>query len=106
MTKKKNQVLKLLQLMKYSERTKTAQDALLTVLNDKECKADNQRLYNSFGNYFGMFEYLNAKCFAWSTVFSDEITEINSRLDKIEALLKEKNDSADTNDSDINIGGF
>lgn len=106
MSKKINQVLRLLQLMQYSERTNAAQEAVLTVINDKECKADNKRLYDSFEDGFSMFEYLNAKCFAWSTVFSDEITEINSRLDKIEAMLKEKDDSNNTNDPDINIGGF
>lgn len=97
----------LMHLMQYSERTKAAQDALLTVLNDKECTADSKKLFDTLDTCepnFSMFEYLNAKMFAWSAVISDELTEINSRLDRIEAMLKEDSDS--TNDSDINIGGF
>jgi hypothetical protein len=103
---KENKILELLQRMQYNEFTKGASNVTLTVMHDKECKADNKHTYDSFKDEFEMFEFLNAKSFAWSTVFSDAITEINSRLARIEAQLKEKNDSADSNDSDINIGGF
>lgn len=106
MAKEINQVLKLLQRMQYDEFTTSAQIVTAKVLSDRECIADNKKIYNSFENDSERFEFLNAKSFAWTMVLTDAITEVNSRLDKIEALLKEKNDPADTNDSDINIGGF
>lgn len=106
-----NKILDLLQRMQYNEFSMGASCVANTVMHDKECKADNKHFYDSFKDDFEMFEFLNAKNFAWSTVFSDAITEINRRLDLIEAMLKEKEDSdktndSSTNDSDINIGGF
>ena len=103
---KDNKILDLLQQMQYNEFTKGASNVTKTVMRDNVCKADNKRLYDSFKDDFEMFEFLNAKSFAWSTIFSDAITEINSRLEHIEALLIEKEYSDNTNDSDINIGGF
>ena len=106
MSKEVNQVLKLLQRWQYNEFAESASYTAMTVMHDDECKADNKNYYDSFKDDFEMFEFLNAKCFAWSTVFSNAITEINRRLDLIEAMLKEKDNSDNTNDSDINIGGF
>lgn len=103
---KENKILELLQRMQYNEFTKDASNVVMTVMHDEDCKANNRHAYESFKDDFEMFEFLNAKCFAWSTVFSGAITELNSRLARIEALLKEKDDSDNTNDSDINIGGF
>lgn len=105
MSKEVNQVLKLLQRMQYNEFAEIANYTAITVMHDKECKEDNRHTYESFKDDFEMFEFLNAKCFAWSTVISDAITEINRRLDLIEATLK-KDDSDNTNDSDVNIGGI
>lgn len=103
---KDNKILELLRKLQYNQFTMGASYVAKTVMHDKECKADNKRIYDAFKDDFEMFEFLNAKSFAWSTVFSDAITDINRRLDLIEAMLKEKDNSDNTNDSDINIGGF
>lgn len=103
---KDNKILELLQRMQYDEFTTSAQIVTAKVLSDRECIADNKKIYNSFEDNSAMFEFLNAKSFAWTMVLSNAITEINRRLDLIEAMLKEKDDSDKTNDSDINIGGF
>lgn len=99
--------------MNYANRVKRVGHVIDVISNNSECRTTNDFEYKKLATAQNRFDYQNTKTFAWTAVLSDDMDTIielmHSMMDDIKALTKKVEaleSGKQTNDSDINIGGF